>query len=149
MRLSTKCYLILFLLLLVHPPLWAQGTNTNSVPYTVTIPSFTIPVPTQWAAWLTAHAVLLWFIVRFAIKALAKYAGSNQFVDGLLWALEHISLQKQVLPLADRAALRGPPPDSTASTEGAVTAKTPDGLSNTAPAQSNVANQVTTGAKTV
>jgi len=74
--------------------------QTNSAG--ITVPSFTIPLPSNVMAWIAAHGILLWFAARFLVKWLDQYQGKNKWLDLAIWILEHVSLNKNVEPLSQR-----------------------------------------------
>lgn len=86
---------VLWLVLLAIFPyeIFAQATNAVQG---LNIPAFTIPIPTQWAAWIAAHGLLVWLGIRGAIKFLDGFQTGRPWVAQLVSILEHISLNKNV-----------------------------------------------------
>ena len=103
------------------PPATAAATNAPAVVYW----NLKVPVPVNFAAWVSAHAVLLWVGMRFLIKWLDGYQAKSPLVARLLWVLEHVSLNKNVATMQQRTV----PP-----TNGLPTGITPTNVNPTAAA---------------
>lgn len=90
----------------------------------ITIPSFTIPLPANIAAWVAAHGILLWFANRYLLKMIDGYGGKYKWLDRLIFIMEHANGKQDVTPLAERPSFIAAKAASTA----AIQTKTPNGL---------------------
>lgn len=130
------CWIVFSLTLAFCAFVALAKADTNTV-QGINVPAFTIPIPTQWAAWIAAHGLVVWLGIRGAIKVLDGYQTGRPWVAQLVNILEHISLNKNVATVDQKVVGADIPPANVvvtpAEAKAAIEAPTPNGLGGGTP----------------